>query len=178
MKDIHPLINELNVSGRTKSYFNQLELYDILEDPMICTDEDGVDECIENRWSFGVELDYCNKEEIYEFFQSVIKSRQKFLQDNKIKIPMVFYTWYDEMSGNFYFSTIPENWSKLRKGKDLPFGCDINKVKTLNDIIDNFIHDEYKGVIPFDEFEIVDSSEDDEDDSEPEYTLDVWSTRL
>jgi len=57
---------------------------------------------------------------------------------------MVFYTWYDPMSGNFYFSIIPKNWSKLLPDQELPFGCTVNKVNKLECIISNFVNDPYK----------------------------------
>ena len=88
---------------------------------------------------------------------------------------MVFYTWYDEMSGNFYFSIIPKNCPKLLPGQELPFGCTVNKVDQLEDIISNFVNDLYKGRIPMDELEEVDPSDDYVDEEDPKkYILDVW----
>ena len=94
---------------------------------------------------------------------------------------MIFYTYYDYMSGGFYFSIIPKNWFQLPEGKELPFDCVINKVETLDAIIDKFVSDPCKGVILLSETVLVDPSEEDEDDEgdfKNSYVLDVWSTVL
>ena len=84
------------------------------------------------------------------------------------------------MSGNFYFSLIPINWSKLPKGKELPFGCIINKVKSLDDIIEEFVNDPYKGVIPISSLIYVDPSEeeDEEENIENTHVQNIWSIIL
>jgi len=92
---------------------------------------------------------------------------------------MIFYTWYDDMSGNFYFSLIPINWTKLPEGKELPFGCIINKVEFLDDIIEEFVNDPYKGVIPISSLVDVDPLEkDDEEYVENTHVRNIWSIIL
>lgn len=175
---IHPLIDLIDVSDEVKLYFTKLEFYEIIEDKIeFSTPSQEIDECRKNQWSFGVDLEHCNAEDIALFYKSVISGRRKYLSDNNIHTKMIFYTWYDPMSGNFYFSLIPENWSKLPSGQELPFGCTVNKVNDLEDIISNFINDPYKGIIPMDE--LVEVSEDDDEEDDPKkYILDVWSIIL
>ena len=83
------------------------------------------------------------------------------------------------MSGRFYFSIIPKDWSKLRPDQELPFSCTVNKVSNLGEIISNFINDPCKGVLKLDELEEVDPSEyGDEEEDPKKYILDVWSKTL
>ena len=177
---IHPLIQNIKISEKVKSYFNRLEFYEIIEYAvLLSTASYAINECMENQWSFGVELKYCNASDILAFYRAIIGARKQYLIDNNIDIKMIFYTWYDPISGHFYFSVIPQNWSKLSPDQELPFGCTVNKVKKLEDIIANFVNDSYKGRIPIHKLEEVDPSEDTENDEDPKsYILDVWSTIL
>jgi hypothetical protein len=179
---IHPLIENINISEKVKRYFNCLEFYEIIEDAIVLsTISHEVDECEENRWSFGVDLKYCNTKDLLAFYQSVMDARRQYLILENIKTKMIFYTWYDPMSGYFYFSIIPANWSKLLPGQELPFGCTVNKVDKLENIISNFINDPYKGIIPMDQLKEISLSEalKSEDEEDPkQYILDVWSITL
>ena len=92
---------------------------------------------------------------------------------------MVFYTWYDDMSGCFNFSLIPANWSKLPKEKELPFGCITNKYKCLDEVVEEYVNDPYKGRIPESEFTEVDILEElDDSDIPNEHVVNVWLTIL
>lgn len=177
---IHPTINKLDITDEVKRYFSKLELYEIIEDPIVLsTDAQEVDESRANQWSFGVSLKYCNAHDIKSFYKSLINARTSYLLENNFHTKMIFYTWYDQMSGNFYFSIIPENWSKLQPGQALPFGCTINKVNSLEKIISLFLKDKYKGVIPFEELKEGDPSyETDEEEEARKNILDVWATIL
>lgn len=178
-KNLHPLIEELVIPQKVKNYFNKLELYDIIEDPIVfSSDSEDIDECRANCWSFKLELKYCSPGDIKVFYQAVMKARKQYLLNNNINIQMIFYTWYEDISGNFYFSLIPTNWPKLRPGKELPFGCTIKKVDSLDIIIEEFINDPYKGKIPLNELKDVDPNEEDEEEDLSNYTLNVWSIIL
>lgn len=166
--NIHPLIQNINISQEVKRYFNRLEFYEIIEDAiLLSTASHEINECMENRWSFGVELKYCNANDILAFYHAIIDARKQYLVHNNIYTKMIFYTWYDIMSGNFYFSIIPKNWPKLLPDQELPFGCTVNKVDKLEDIISNFVNDPHKGRIPIDELEEVDPSDDYGDEEDP-----------
>jgi hypothetical protein len=170
----------MNVSSQVKRYFHRLEFYEILEDPIILSDESReINECRENRWSFGVNLNRCNKGDILAFYHAIIDARRKYINEHKIKTKLVFYTWYDPMAGNFYFSIIPQDWPELDPGQEFPFGSTVNKVKSLDIIIENFINDPYKGAIPIEEFEEVDLLEESpEEEDLSKYVVDVWSIIL
>ncbi len=176
---IHESINNINISKKVKLYFNRLAFYEIIEDVvLLSTASNEINECIENQWSFGLELKYCNPNDILAFYHAILNSRKKYLMNNNISMQMIFYTWYNPMSGRFYFSMIPKNWPKLLPGQELPFGCTVNKVDQLEEIISNFVHDPYKGRIPIDALE-EDSLDDCVKEEDPKrYLLDVWSTIL
>lgn len=176
--NIHPLIDKMNISDNVKYYFNKLKFDEIIKDDIVLSNPaKEVNECLQNRWSFAVDFKYCNMNDLLVLYQSIIDSRRDYLIQNKIEIKMIFYTWYDSMSGNLNFSLIPQNWSKLLPDQELPFGCAVNKVNKLADIILNFINDPYKGAIPIDEFKVGDLQDDDDDD-QTEHILDVWSIIL
>lgn len=174
-KNIHPIIKKLNISNKAKAYFNKLEFYEIIEDPIILSTHDNQrNEATENRWSFKVDrnLKYYKKEELKTFYKAIISSRAQYLVTNHPSVNMIFYTWYDDMSGNFYFSLI----SAI---KSLPFGCTVNKVDFLDDIIQEFIDGPYKGVIPMNELiDVTNVVEEDEEDDIKKYILNVWSVIL
>ncbi len=180
---MHHLIQKLNISDQSKIYFNSLELYDIIKDPIVLSDKaTDIDECLANHWSFNVDLKYCDKDDLKAFYQAIIENRKSYLLANKIDLKMIFYAWCDNLPGNLNFSIIPQNWSKLPKGKELPFGCTINKVESLDKIIEDFTNHPHQGVIKLDSLQIdslqkVDHDEDDEDDLS-KYVLNVWSCIL
>jgi len=182
LKPIHPAIQVLNLSDKVKAYFNKLEFYEILEDKIAISDEfNDLNEAKENRWSFRVDLKYCNSDDLKVFYQAIIDSRRKFLRENNITQGIVFYTWYNAMSGGFYFSIIPKNFKNLLPGEEVPFDCIVNRVNSTDDLIEEFVNDKYKGSIPLDELIPVDPSEDDEDNDEEfirNFVLNVYWTDL
>lgn len=80
------------------------------------------------------------------------------ISNQKIDKDIVFYTWYDSMTGNFYFSLISSDWKGLAKDKQLPFSCNVNLVTSLYHILNEGMHDPYKGLIPLEEIKILDQS--------------------
>ncbi len=179
---VHPLIDALDVSLDVKQYFTALELYEIIEDKVVLSSESlEINECRENHWSFGVDLKNCNAHDIEIFFKAIINARSNYLVNHDIHTKMIFYTWYDSMAGCFNFSIIPENWPKLEAKQEFPFGCTVNKVNKLENIISNFINDPVKGVIPMEDLKDIDPSEDENSDNDSdikENSVDVWSTVL
>lgn len=174
INEIHPTIEKLKISKKAKVYFTKLEFFEILEDPIILsTFEKKIDESLKNLWSFKVDRKLKNftKDDLKIFYEAIIEHRAEFLRKNYPEFKMIIYTWYDDMSGNFYFSLIPTSWERL------PFGCKIKKVKYLDDIIQEFIDDPYKGVIPMAELIDLDPLTEEEDDEEfyNNYILNVWS---
>jgi hypothetical protein len=173
----HHLIEKMNISEQAKYYFDKLKFYEIIEDALVLsTTLHKVNECMENQWSFKVELEYCTENDILVFYHAIIDARRQYLVINNVDIKVFFYTWYDSMSGNFYFSIISQNWKKLSPSQELPFYCAVNKVSNLEDIIQKFVNDPYQGRIPVEELQEVDNESDDED---PENDiLDVWCIEL
>jgi hypothetical protein len=66
-KNIHPSIRKLNISEKAKVYFNKLEFYEIIEDPIVLSTKDNrINEYSENRWSFRVDYNFklCTKKDL------------------------------------------------------------------------------------------------------------------
>ena len=48
-KLMHPLIKELKISNKTKTYFNKLEFYEIIDAPVFLSNKDNeINEAISN----------------------------------------------------------------------------------------------------------------------------------
>jgi len=154
------LITDLPLSETAKAYFNDFELYEILEKPIII----------------------CDNDDIEKFFEAILHSRKKYISDSGIKKKMIFYTWYDQMSGQICFSVIPVDWSKMPFGKDLPFRCKVSNVEKLEDIIEEHEEDNYRGSIPMDELNMLDEKNElkktTSDKNQGEFVLKVWSKIL
>jgi hypothetical protein len=171
MKQIHPLIQGLNVSYKAKLYFNICQFHEIIEDKIVLsTKEYQADEAQENCWSFKIDLEYCTPADVEEFYRALISARIQSMKKQYIQEDLIFYSWYDSASGNFYFSLIPHTLGKL------PFGCAIRQVASIKAIIQEVIEDKYRGSIPIDEFIEVPNNELVEQKSH--FILNVWSTIL
>ncbi len=174
--NVHPLIDKLKVSNKIKTYFDKLEFHKIIQDSIFISILDNQnEEALNNYWSFTLEKDFIKREvdSINKFYNAIIDSRLSFINEHYPKTTMVFYTWYESISGNFNFSLVRNLW------QDLPFQCSINQVKSLDDIIQEFINDTYSGMIPISAIECSEREEIYyEEDEQNEYFINVWSTIL
>lgn len=169
--NIHPSIRKLNISEKAKMYFSELEFYEIIEDLIIFSTKDNrINEYSKNRWGFRVDYNFklCTKKELKTFYEAVIAARAKDLTTNHPGIRMIFYTRYDDMSGNLYFSLTQNQWKNYN----------INEVTSIDNIIQDFIDDPDRGVIPMVKLEVIDLNDQDEDDDIKKYVLNVWSVIL
>ena len=161
---VPPIIDNLDISKRAKIYFNKLELYKIIENPIIL-DLKNIKTC--NQWSFGLGADLTKftKRDIKIFIEAVIKARTKYLEQYHAGVHMIFYFWYDDMSGNFYFNLICLSDEYSTKE---------NTVKSIDDIINDFFADDAcRGIIKF--ANLIDVDPDDTDEYELLYILNLWS---
>ena len=179
-KNIHNTLQKLNVSNLVKCYFNSLEFDEIIDSPLVTSTKLlKIDESIENLWSFSVDLKYCTEDDILIFYESIINARKANLVKNNINEKMIFYTWYDELSGCFYFSSIPVGWKNLKPGQVLPFDCLIHKAEILQKIVSNFSTDQYRGKIPMGELKLLEQSDSFDDNTVfKNHGLDFWSIIL
>ncbi|MCC8372171.1 MAG: hypothetical protein LN568_05530 [Rickettsia endosymbiont of Pseudomimeciton antennatum] len=171
IQNIHPSIKKLNISEKAKVYFNKLEFYEIIEDPVVLSTKDNrINEYSENRWSFRVDYNFklCTKKDLKAFYEAVIAARAKDLTTNHPGVKMIFCAWYDDMSGNLYFSLTQNQWENYN----------INKVTSIDNIIQDFIDGPDRGVIPMVRLETVDPNDQYEDDDMGNYVLNVWSVIL
>lgn len=173
METIHPIIYGLDISDSSKVFFNNLKLYDIINDYKVVIDKDVSIEANKNWWRFSMaDIPPSLKNDIKTFYHSVMKSRAEYLAKHHMGKKMIFYAWYDGQSGNFNFSLISDD------NTSLPFGCIVNKVEKLEDIIQDFVDDKYKGCIPIDECVKLNPNDINEDDEEVKITLNVYSIIL
>lgn len=103
-----------------------------------------------NHWSFGIDYDTAKKiknKDLKCFLKRLVENRKKQLESNDKKMDLLFYSWFDEQAGN-----INLNFINLKHEK-LPFGSEIDFVKSIDIIIDNFLNSKYLEGIPWREFE-------------------------
>lgn len=180
-KNLHPLISEMDISETVRQYFNGLELYDLICDKLIIgKNDEEINESSLNCWSFSLDPNQCTKNDIIQLYKSIISSRTQDLKKLDRDQEAIFYTWYDSMSGNFYFSLIAVGWKGMLEGRELPFCCEISQVTSLDCIIEEFLHDPYRGSIPLEELKVIGGNRDRDtrvlDESEGENdSLKVWS---
>jgi hypothetical protein len=174
--NIHHTIDILDISTKAKKYFNSLEFYEIIEDSIVVNlyNDKKINEAKENLWSFAVDYEsgLFTKQDLKKFIKGLVSIRAKYLKENYPKHQMLFYTWYESISGNFYFSLISNS-------QQLPFSSNISKLESLDFLIEEYIRDPYKGKIPLSECTLIESNDNMliEKFSEPEKTtLNVWST--
>lgn len=142
------------ISKNAKDYFSSIGLEEFLQEGFIFNNSKNIIEnANENFRSFSVDINKCTKEEIRELLCEIVYHKKKLLDSNGHKdVKSTFvYVWYDDMSGCFYFSAIPEENEKISENEVvLPFSGNIKKT-SLEDVVDDFIKDNYKGCIPVDE---------------------------
>ena len=161
---IHPLIDELAISKKAKNYFNKLEFYEIIEDPIVINSKNTK---VCNQWSFdlGNNSTKFTKQDIKIFIEAVIIARTNFLVTNSPNVKMVFYFWYDDMNGNFYFNLVPLNDE---------YSANENTVNSIDEIIDDyFAKDACRGIIKF--ANLIEIDPNDAEKYEPIYKSNLWS---
>jgi hypothetical protein len=137
-------------------YFNELSNY--ISDPIYLTDRtDEVRQEIEyNCWYLGATFDIIAQATItdfLEFIQKVKESYKNQLNNSQFDIDLIFYLWFDEMTGQLCFNFINSNHDKL------PFACKLKHTDKQEEIIDKFRNSKYLEGIPHDELEEIDTPE-------------------
>ena len=96
--------------------------------------------------------------------RNIIRER---LHNNNISSSATFYMWFDEMAGQLRFNMLSGHVVQL------PFGCHVEKISSVEQIIDAFLSSRYLHGIPADELE-ADAWIDEQDDDDEQYTLPVY----
>jgi hypothetical protein len=168
---ISKTIKPLNIfCGKEQRYLPYKEFYKIMQDHVYINKiNDQFDETRKNYWTFELDNDplQCKKENIKNFYTEIISARSNFIKTNYPNLKMVFYTWYEQWQ--FRLSLTQIHWGKL------PFECDVKKVESLDDVIQDFIDDPYKfGIIPFENLTEVTDNDNDEEFLKNR-SINVWS---
>ncbi len=129
-------------------------LQEYIDEPLyITTSTDELDKELDrNYWWINGSADQIKSlsmEEWTDYIHALISNRHNQLVTSKIKIDLIFYSWYDDQAGQLRFNLINSNHQKL------PFGAKYETV-SLNYILEQFLSDPCYGVIPFSELIEVD----------------------
>lgn len=137
-------IVSLNISARTKKYYKKYKFDEIVHDSVfLSTDGDVISETRKNTWRFNfgrTKWDdlYRDLPLLYQFIQL---HRSIYLKRHYPSRKTIFYTWYDGQLMSLKFSIISID-------HDLPFGCKIEIVESLNTIINNYMTDTWDPNFP------------------------------
>lgn len=126
------------------------ELDEIVEDEIFIGEsiEDLKEEISQNMWSISMSQQLANEftvEEIKDFLSKVIANRFEQIAESDCKHGMLFYVWFDWLSGRLLFNLISDVHTKL------PFGGQIEILKDIDSIIEQFLSYPYHDGIPFEE---------------------------
>lgn len=128
--------------------------------------------CLSFSPEFFKELGY---DKLVSFFKILIETRDIQLKASAFNEPVTFYLWFDEQALQLRFNIIP--------GEDasLPFGCTVNKVDSIEPILNKFfsiINDVLEGKDFFEVYDAQDIEDIDDDESPKNYVLDVYVQTL
>ncbi len=131
-------------------------------------------EARENQWSFTMSPEQAastTQEDLASFVEEIIQIKR--LELSRRHLPrMLFYLWFDEMSGRLCFSIT----SQIDSEK-LDFNCDVAPDATPGDILSSFLTSMYLAGIPFDD--LTDSCRDENSEADTSTSaLDVFVSVL
>lgn len=131
---------------------------------------DNLDELLNetgiNHLSMSIDSETAKNIENYEledFLKRVIKNRKTQLEKSNKDMDLVFYSWFDELSGRLHFDFINSKHEKL------PFNSELNFVDSINIIIEKFIDTDYLDYLEKASWEELEDSLD-----EDNHALDVY----
>ncbi|WP_199718865.1 hypothetical protein, partial [Halorubrum sp. Atlit-9R] len=127
-------------------------------------------ETTQNTWSISMSQQLVEEfkiEDLRDFFYKVIMNRSEQIGMSDSKNGMFFYIWFDYLSGRLRFNLISDMHTKL------PFKCKIEKLESIDPIINEFLTFPYHDGFPFEE--VTDDEIEEETEEETEVgSLDVY----
>ena len=158
---------------------NDISDFELVIDSSIFIGKQFYDELLQeeidtNMWALSIEQSKRGQISIStweQFIQNLIENRMQQVQKANIKHSVVFYMWFDEMAFQLRFNIISDY------SKELPFGCKLHVVNSTYHILKAFLNS--KGYISWDDLiECEKGGEDDSDEENEEYVLDVFVKAL
>ena len=101
----------------TKDEFFE-NINEIISDKIYLTDNlDELNKEIENNhWSIAIDSDtvkFIEKDDLLYFLRKMIKNRISQLHKSELDMDLIFYTWFDEQTGNLNFNFINSRHENL-----------------------------------------------------------------
>jgi len=116
--------------------------------------DDLLNEMVANHWHLNIDsktVKNIEKQELNDYIKRVIENRKSQLKKSTMEINLVFYAWFDKLSGNLHFNLINS------KHKKLPFSSNINFVYSINNIIEKFLDSDYQDYLEKSSWEELES---------------------
>lgn len=153
---------------------------EILKEALVITNNNFTDVKFEypNMWCLSFTPEFFKElehDKLVSFFKTLIETRGIQLRATEFKKPLTFYLWFDEQALQLRFNIIPG------EATSLPFGCTVNKVDSIEPILNKFfsiINDVLKGKDFFEVYDAQDIEDIDDDESPKNYVLDVYVQTL
>ena len=148
---------------------------EIISDRLYLTDNlDELKKEIENNhWSIGIDFDTLKnikKDDLRNFLKKTVNNRITQLDKSELNIDLIFYSWFDEKTGNLNLNFINS------RHENLPFTAELEFVDSIDTIINSFLNSKYLDGIPWNELE--DISSDSEDNKETDFKLKVYKEEI
>lgn len=137
-------------------FFNDLS--NQISEPLYLTDKiDELNEEINfNHWILSAPSDIISQTTTTDFLAFIQKVKDDYknqLNRSKFDIDLIFYLWFDEMSGQLHFNFINSNHKKL------PFNCKLKQTDKPEEIVDKYLKSQYHDGIPWNELETLEAPE-------------------
>ncbi|OPA73688.1 hypothetical protein BVG16_26710 [Paenibacillus selenitireducens] len=153
--------------NKKELYFKDLE--DIITDSIfIGSSEYDLDEEIANNmWHISSNIELIKAltlKDYRDFFNRVIQNRRDQIIDSTQNHGMIFYLWFDQLACQLRFSLISDLHKKL------PFQCDLEILKHMDDIILAFLNSPFHDGLPIEGYN--------DNIEEKPYILKIYQTML
>jgi hypothetical protein len=146
------------MTANKADFFNDLSSH--ISDTIYLTDRtDEVDlEIKHNYWAFVAPIEIVAQTttcDLLEFIKKVKYNYNNQLNKSKLNIDLIFYLWFDEMSGQLCFNFINSNHDRL------PFRCKLKYTVGQEEIVDEYLKSKYhRQVIPWNELQAIETPEE------------------
>jgi hypothetical protein len=155
------------------------ELQEIITSPIMITGDPRRDceETYHNMWGIMLHdrsvVKNVSLQELYNFMKAVIKNRELQIQISAVISPIIFYLWVNDNIGRLCFNILS------CREDELPFGCTVHIVNSLEQILQQFLDTPYHGgSIPMEDIIECELGDDDDDEDLKSYVLDVYTVDM
>jgi hypothetical protein len=157
--------------------YQHKDLQKIIESPILITGDPLLlnEEIEHNMWALTFDeslIETIEASELELFINQLLQKKSEQLSNIDPHLSATFYLWFDAQALQLRFNIISATQSNL------PFGCKLNQLTSSHNILLNFISTACQVAQEGDVIEYFDAEENNEDDNDEEFILDVYVETL